>query len=175
MATKGTTRRTGAKAARGKPGAPLKNYRSSADVSDIFETIRRSLAEGGARRISFDYDQEGRACEISFALTIGEQLMTFRLPARLHNVEPLVAESYRTIGTNLRGEALREQAYKTGWANIRDWVAAQIALIRTDMVKAHEVFLPYLLNEQGQTYFEAFDHQLALPGPAASRTIIREE
>lgn len=170
-----STRRAGAKAARGRPGAPIKNYSSQAKIPDILEAIRRTLAEGGARRISFDYDEDGQASEITFALPIGEQLATFRLPARLDNVKPILIESYRTAGRSIpSGDALEEQAYKTGWANIRDWLTGQIALIRTRMVKPQEVFFPYLLNEQGQTSFEAFELRLALPEPRAARVTITE-
>lgn len=166
-AARKSTSRASTGTRRGTTAAPLKNYRAQSEISDIFEAIRRTLAEGGARRVAFDYDQVGQATEITFALPIGEQLATFRLPARLALVEPILIESYRTAGRSIpRGEALKEQVYKTGWANIRDWLAGQIALIRTQMVKPHEVFLPYLLlkgYEQPLTYFEAFEQHHALP------------
>ena len=168
--------RKGAGVKRGTVGAPLKNHRSQSDISDIFEAIRRTLAEGGARRIAFDYDEAGQASEITFALPIGEHLAAFRLPARLDAVAPVLIESYRAAGRSIpRGEALKEQVYKTGWANIRDWLAGQIALIRTRMVKPQEVFLPYLLNEAGQTYFEAFEQRLALSSPQAGVKITEGE
>lgn len=161
------TGRGGAGTKRGTTSAPLKNYRSSAGLADILDAIRRTLAEGGARRISFDYGAEGEAREITFCLPVGEQLATFRLPARLDSVQPLIIESYRTASRSIpRGEALKEQAEKTGWANIRDWLSAQVALIRTGMVKPQEVFLPYLLIEgydRPLTYFEVFEQHRALP------------
>ena len=48
----------------------------------------------------------------------------------------------------------RVLVYRTAWANIRDWVTAQMALIDTEMVRIEQVFLPYMVNKQGQTYFD---------------------
>jgi hypothetical protein len=164
MATKKTT---GVK--RGTTAAPLKNYLSESSLSNIMESIRRALAEGGARRIAFEYDPDGRATEITFALPIEGQLGTFRLPARQEAIGPLLKESYRVAGVSCpTGQAFIERVERVAWANIRDWVSAQIALIRAKMVKPEEVFLPYLLLEgygQPLTYFELFEQQRSLPEP----------
>lgn len=149
---------------RGTTAAPLKNYLSESSLSNIMEAIRRTLAEGGARRIAFDYDAQGKAIEITFSLPVGEQLVTFRLPARQEAIGPLLKESYRVAGVSCpTGVAFVERVERVAWANIRDWLAAQVALIRAKMVKPEEVFLPYLLNNAGQTYFEAFESTRALP------------
>jgi hypothetical protein len=154
---------------RGTTAAPLKNYLSEASLSNIMEAIRKTLAEGGARRVSFDYSALGHIKAITFTLSIGDQLATFCLPARQESVGPLLKESYRTAGRSCpTGDSFDEQVERVAWANIRDWLAGQVALIRTQMVKPHEVFLPYLLlegYEQPLTYFEAFEQHHALPEP----------
>ena len=170
------TGHAGGRTKRGNGGsAPLKNYTSTANITNILDAIRRTLAENGARRINFEYDGAGEPREISFSLLIDEHLASFRLPARLYNVQPLIIESYRKAGRSApRGEALKEQAARTGWANIRDWLSAQMALIRTGMVKPHEVFLPYLLIEgieEPMTYYEAFERYHALPAPQTQVSI----
>lgn len=151
----------------------LKNYRSSAADSAIFEAIRAALAAHKAKRIIFDYDDDGCAVAISFSVEIGKELLAFRLPARLENVADLVKQSYRNAGRNISGQALIDQAYKTAWANIRDWITAQMALIDSGMVRTEEVFLPYLLIDAGKTLFEQFAEQRALPSPG--RVVITEE
>ena len=154
---------------RGTTAAPLKNYLSEASLSNIMEAIRRTLAEGGARRVAFDHGITQRVRAIIFTLPIGEQLATFRLPARQESVGPLLKESYRTAGRSCpTGEAFAEQVERVAWANIRDWLAGQVALIRTQMVKSEEVFFPYLLvegYEQPTTAFEVFEQHRALPMP----------
>ena len=54
MTTRRGTGRAGARTKRGTTSAPLKNYLSESSLSNIFETIRRTLAEGGARRVAFE-------------------------------------------------------------------------------------------------------------------------
>ncbi|MBA2287520.1 MAG: hypothetical protein H0W02_18760 [Ktedonobacteraceae bacterium] len=156
-----------AAAAKKRSEPRLKNYRSDASLSAIFEAIRLTLASHKAKRISFDYDDAGQATSIQFVLEVHGTALTFRLPARFENVERLVAESNRSAGRSQKGDALRDQAMRTTWANIRDWLSAQMALIDAGMVQTEEVFLPYLLNEAGQTYFEVFQERLALPAPRA--------
>jgi hypothetical protein len=169
-----TTKRTGIR--RGTTSAPLKNYLSEASLSSIFESIRLSLAEGGARCVSFDYSEEGRVTAITFSLTIAGKPAIFRLPARHEGIGPLLIESYREAHRACpRGREFEEQVERVAWANIRDWIAAQIALVRIAMVKPQEVFLPYMLNEHGQTAFEAFERRLALPGARPISSILITE
>jgi len=175
MTTKKTTVRVST-TKRGTTSAPLKNYLSEASLSSIFEAIRLSLGEGGARRVSFDYSDRGTVTAITFSLMIAGKPATFRLPARQQNIPSLLIESYRESHRACpQGKAFDEQVERVAWANIRDWLAAQVALIRIAMVQPHEVFLPYLLNEAGQTYFEAFEQRLELPAPRSNATIITQQ
>lgn len=160
-------------------GPKLKNYRSQSELSTILEAIRQSLVAHGARRVAFEYDASGQASAVEFSLQVQGRMSMFRLPARLQNVEPLVVESYRAASRRIpQGEELAVQTCKTGWANIRDWVGAQMALLRTGMVKPEEIFLPYLLLDgpggEPITYYEAFELHQALPSPHVSISV-REE
>ena len=118
----------------------------------IFEDIQKTLREHQARSVTLEYDGDKRIEAISFVLAIGTQSFSFKLPARYKNVESIFE---RKRGRRLN-DAEKDQAYKTAWANIRDWLAAQMALIETEMVDVGEIFLPYLLNNQGETYYEQF-------------------
>jgi len=65
-------------------------------------------------------------------------------------------------------DELKDQAYRTGWANIRDWVTAQMALVDTQMAKVQEVFLPYMANRKGQTLYESMEEsKFLLPGDSS--------
>ena len=56
-----------------------------------------------------------------------------------------------------------EQANRVAWRIIKDWIDAQMAVLETEMVEMEEIFLPYVLNKQGQTLYEAFkENQLML-------------
>jgi hypothetical protein len=139
----------------------LKNTYSTS--TRVFDDIQQTLRDHKARSCTLDYDGKSKVSGISFVLDIQGRLLQFRLPARYENVEKLFVRQKRRKLT----EAEIDQAYRTAWANIRDWLAAQMALIETEMVSMEEVFLPYLLDDQSKmTYFEALQaRQFALPSP----------
>ncbi len=45
----------------------------------------------------------------------------------------------------------REQALRTSWRIIKDWVEAQMAIVEAELSPLQEVFLPYLVNSRGET------------------------
>lgn len=44
-----------------------------------------------------------------------------------------------------------EQALRTSWRIIKDWIEAQMAIVESELAPIQEVFLPYLVNETGET------------------------
>ena len=109
----------------------------------------------------FDYDAQGQVTALSFAMEVEGRLIGFKLPARIDQVEAVLKQErrWRTI------DELKEQAYRTGWANIRDWVTAQMALVDTRMAKVQEVFLPYMAAKSGKTLYESMEgSHFLLPG-----------
>jgi hypothetical protein len=147
----------------------LKNYRSESTTT--FDTIQKCLAAHRAKQVFFEYNDAGQIASIAFTLEIDGRHYPFRLPARVANVERLFYEekNARTRSnqqTRNLTDTEREQAYRTAWANIRDWLTAQMALIDTGMVKAQEVLLPYMLTPQGKTYYETLEQRrFLLEGP----------
>ena len=51
-------------------------------------------------------------------------------------------------------ESRRQQAIRTSWRILKDWVETQMALLETGMVTMDEIFLPYMLSG-GQTFYQA--------------------
>ena len=43
------------------------------------------------------------------------------------------------------------QAVRTAWRIVKDWVEAQMALVKTQMATTQEVFLPYAVMKDGRT------------------------
>ena len=59
----------------------------------------------------------------------------------------------------------RDQAERVAWRILKDWVAAQMAILESEMVQMDEVFLPYMVNDSGQTLFQCYKNkQLAIGG-----------
>ena len=134
------------------------NYTTSINVAKTLSEIQAMLARAGAKSIQIDY-AVGTPASIGFIIETQYGERGFKLPAntaavyevlKKHNVE----RRYRNI----------EQAHRVGWRIIKDWLAAQLALIETEMVTLDEVMLPYMLINPKQTLFELMTkNQLALP------------
>lgn len=122
----------------------IKNYTSNS--AQTFTNIQKVLVAHKAKHISFEYNDAGQIITLVFALEVNGNMVGFKLPARIEAVQRIFDnEGYRYK---------EDQPYKTAWANIRDWLDAQMALIDTEQVKIEEVFLPYAVNREGKTYFE---------------------
>ncbi len=135
----------------------LKNYESRSPLPNIFSAIEKTLSTHGAKQIIRDYDKQGRIISISFVVETSKGVMGIKLPARFDKVEQIFNEQ----GIRYK----EDQPYRTAWATIRDWVDAQMALIDWEMVKPEEVFLPYGITKDGQTYFEALESRGFQLGP----------
>jgi len=129
--------------------ANLKNYRSYSDRS--YETIQKCLAEHGVKKIMNEFDDNGRIVAITFSIVLNGNEVGVKLPARVENVEKII------YGNKILTDAQKTQVYRTAWANIRDWVTAQMALIDTKMVKIEEVFLPYIVDNSGVSLFSKLE------------------
>lgn len=133
----------------------LKNYTSAG--RNTFDKIQQILSEHHADRIMFDY-KDGKVISITFSLTVEGKMMGFKLPALVENVTEILYGGEDRYGREKKITDLqREQAYKTAWANVRDWIDAQLALVATRQAKIQHVFLPYLIMKGGKTLAETIE------------------
>lgn len=116
----------------------------------------------------FEY-KDGKVESLNFSCLIGEKEFFFRLPAMVENVTQIMFGSRRR-GRTSHGPFLeitdvqKDQAYKTAWANIRDWIDAQMAMIDTQQVKMEEVMLPFLIVKGNKTLFQQMEESQFLLG-----------
>lgn len=133
----------------------LKNRTSQG--KNTFDNIQRLLAEAGAQKIMFDYELggTGKLEAISFTIDVNGRPMGFRLPALVEHVTQILYGGEDRWGNQKKITLLqREQAYKTAWANIRDWIDAQLALVKTKQVDIGQVFIPYMIMKGGETLYQ---------------------
>lgn len=48
-----------------------------------------------------------------------------------------------------------ERARRIAWRQTLRWIQAQLAMVSVGMVKTEQVFMPYWVNNQGQTLYES--------------------
>jgi hypothetical protein len=128
----------------------LKNTFSGKPINKIFSDLQKNLAVHGAKKIMFDYGNDGKIYGITFGIDLQGKMIGFKLPARLENV-----------GQILKNENAKrfdeEQIYRVAWRNIEQWIESQCAMIDIGMVKIEEVFLPYMTDSKGKSLYEKFE------------------
>ncbi len=77
---------------------------------------------------------------------------SYRLPCRHEAVTKLLVRD-RNVPPRL---STPEQGLKVAWRILKDWVEAQVAIIQSGMVQVEEVFMPYQVLSNGQTFYEEY-------------------
>lgn len=136
---------------------PLLNYTTTVNVYKTLGEIQIQLVNHGAKKIMQDYDDAGHITALSFLVDTPTGPRGIRLPANVAAVQSVLARQ--------KVKCDRDQAERVAWRILKDWVEAQMAILESEMVQMDEVFLPYMINNNGQTLFEAYrSNQLFLEG-----------
>lgn len=131
---------------------PIKNYSTTVDVGKTVGQIQRVLVQAGARSIMSDFGEDGVMESVSFRIVTPDSDLAYRLPANITGV--LRCLEKQRVPSRF---ATREHAARVAWRIIKDWVAAQMAIIEAEMVDARQVFLPYMVTKGGETVYELFE------------------
>lgn len=128
------------------------NYTTTVDSFKTVSEIEYILMKHGAKSIMKNYDNES-ITGLSFLIDTGMQQIPVRLPVKIDECfEILKREKKNSQHSNIK--ATREQAERVAWRILKDWVAAQMALLDIQMVRFEEIFLPYIETQSGQTIYE---------------------
>lgn len=130
---------------------PILNYTTKINVDKTIQEICSMLSRAGASAVMMKYDL-GLPISLSFQIRVGSDTLPFRLPADYQPIHEILRHNPK-VPKNLKTE---EQAIRVSWRILKDWVAAQLAIIETKMVSTTQVFLPYLVIDGDQTVFEKF-------------------
>ena len=131
----------------------IKNYTSQVPAQRSVQHIENRLVKHGAKNILKLYDN-GRLSGVAFIIPIEGKDTPFRLPARIKRVEEKLR---KTVLRPRKGtlDRIVDQAERTSWKLLADWVDIQMSLIELDQVEMMEVFMPYLYDHaKDQTFFE---------------------
>lgn len=129
----------------------LLNYTTKIDPDKTAAEITRCLTQHGAQAIMTEYDPSTTwISALSFKITVNEQTMGFRLPCDWQPVFQILQKDPKVP----RANSTKDQAIRTAWRIVKDWVEAQMALVETKMVTTQQVFLPYAVMRDGRTLAE---------------------
>lgn len=148
----------------------LKNYTSDVPVSRTLARIEEVLIRCGVLGIAKEYaGVNGKIAALTFAIKVDDATptVTIRLPVdeekalqalwtdyagddELSRDGKSVLSSYK----KKRRESFREQAERTAWRIMQDWVEVQMSMISMKQADFLQVFLPYIWDGK-RTYYES--------------------
>ncbi len=131
----------------------IKNYTSGVPPERSISHIEKVLVYHGAKNIFKNYES-GNLTGFAFVIRNNGKDIPFKIPARIDRVENRLKE---TIKKPRKGtmDRVKDQAERTAWKLLADWVDIQMALVDLDQVEIIEVFLPYAYDAaKNQTLFD---------------------
>lgn len=137
----------------------MKNYTSSVPVDLTIGRIEKILAKFGVTGVAKSY-KVGEVESIKFSViepSTGKEII-INLPARVEAVRKILRNSVSrprsaTHRTRSTEDRINDQAARTAWKLIQDWVEVQLSLIEMGQAEVIQVFLPYVWDGE-RTIFE---------------------
>ena len=130
----------------------LKNYTTTINANKTIGEIQEILSKHGATAIMTEYDN-GEVVALSFKINTPRGEIGIKLPANTDKVLRVLKKQKQRNGQIKDNQ---EQATKVAWRIIKDWIDAQMAILETEMVDMEEIFLPYIINNNGETLYQSF-------------------
>lgn len=128
---------------------PILNYSTTVDCYKTISEIQQILTKANATKIIVD-NKNGLPVGLTFSINWNDQLVCFALPC---NYQGVLAELKRTRGVPKKF-LNDEQALRISWRILKDWVAAQLAIVAANLATLPQVFLPYAIHKNGNTLYE---------------------
>lgn len=127
------------------------NYTTKINTEKTCGEIQKMLAGAGAQAIMHEYNDDGVLIRLSFKIECHGILLAFLLPANIDRIYAILQNDRRVT----RRDKNMEQAARVAWRIIKDWIAAQLAIVEAEQAEMAEVFLPYVQNEKtGKTLYK---------------------
>ncbi len=146
----------------------MKNYTSNVPAGESIARIERVLIRCGVLGITKEYGPEGEIAAISFQIKMADdRKLDVRLPADKgaalnalwldyagdDKLSPDGSQIHWNNYKKKKRKDFAEQAERTAWKLMQDWVEIQMSLIQMQQAETVEVFMPYIVVD-GQTFFQ---------------------
>jgi len=126
---------------------PILNYTTGIEAWKTVNEIQQIMSKHKVTH--FSIKNEGSfPVALSFTIDYIGTPMNFLLPCNHAGVLRCL-KADRKVPNSSKNE---EQALRTSWRIIKDWVESQLAIVEAELAPIQEVFMPYLvINATGET------------------------
>ena len=149
----------------------LKNYTSNVPVSETIHRIEQVLIRCGVSGITKEYGPTGIVSAIRFEIKTsnGCPQVVVRLPADVTKAWEALWKDYAGAEISEDGQScwsrykkkkkaeFYEQACRTAWKIIQDWIEVQMSMIQMQQADTVEVFMPYIWDGRQTLYHRVKD------------------
>ena len=148
---------------------PLANYTTEIAAEKTIIQIQDLLREHGATQILLDV-KGAETTGVSFIIATAKGNLPFRLPAEIEKVTQIMIGMRKNKPQTWQYDykavmqRISEQARRTAWRTIYNWLVQQLAMIEIDQVTLQQVFLPYLMVNSKNSLYEVMEHRGYLLG-----------
>lgn len=131
----------------------LKNYTSTVPAGSSMAKIEQCLVKAGATDISKKYE-DGICIAITFRMLVNNRPLFFKLPAKVDACFKVLWAEVKRPKPDTKSRT-NEQAERTAWKIICDWVEIQLSMILLEQADPLEIFLPYAYDPSSdKTYYQ---------------------
>lgn len=129
----------------------IKNYTSSTPASQSISRIEDKLRMMGAKSINKEFTADQQLAGIKFVIEINDHPVCFELPANIPAVFSILRQKVKKH-SSASDKRCREQAERTAWKLLFDWVEVQCSMIYLQQAEILQVFMPYAMMEDKSLY-----------------------
>lgn len=128
-------------------------------VEQSLSRIQKALLDHGATGFMYEYEKgTGKIESVKFLIEVQGKRVGFALPV-----------NWRLFQAVLKDQDVRrwdedDYCYRVAWANIRDWIDSQMALLETQMIELPQIFLPFVVGKGGKTLYDQMKNNNFLLG-----------
>jgi hypothetical protein len=133
-----------------KKKSAIKNYTSEMNPATSISRIEDSLSAAGATDISKSY-ANGECTAIRFRILVDQVPHFFELPAKVEAVYNIFMDERIKKHDPAVKRACADQARRTAWKIVSDWVEIQLAMIKMNQAEVAQIFLPYAYDPASDT------------------------
>ena len=130
------------------------NYTTAIRADKTAAECLAILGRSGAGAVAVTY-ADRKPTGLAFTLDTPHGPRSFELPVNTAGVHRRLADAYRRRDIPLKNSGI-DQAERTSWRILKDWLEAQLAIIDAQMVSLDQVMLPYLRVGPDRTLYEAY-------------------
>ncbi|HYE53691.1 MAG TPA: hypothetical protein VD996_02570 [Chitinophagaceae bacterium] len=126
---------------------PILNFTTKIDPWKTVGEIQQILSKNNVSHVSIK-NEGSSPVALSFTIDYHGRPLNFLLPCNHEGVLNCLKRDRKVPNSSKNSE----QALRTSWRIVKDWVEAQMAIVQAELTTLPEVFMPYLVvNAQGET------------------------